>query len=85
MSGTVRKAPKDELPTDRGRPRDYQKEAEEENLWESIVQPAFAEFLGTLCYTFVVCLAVTAQDVFQFALASGFGIAALCISFVNIR
>eukprot|EP00057_Strongylocentrotus_purpuratus_P001336 XP_001198238.1 PREDICTED: aquaporin-8 [Strongylocentrotus purpuratus] len=84
MSGNVRKAQKDDLPTDRGRPRDYQKEAEEENLWESIIQPAFAEFIGTLCYTFVVCLAVTAQNVFQFALASGFGIAALCISFVNI-
>lgn len=73
MSGNVKKSQ-----------RDYQKEAEEENLWESIVQPAFAEFAGTFFYTFVVCMAVTAHDGLLFALAAGLGISALCISFANI-
>ncbi|XP_041468994.1 aquaporin-8-like [Lytechinus variegatus] len=85
MSGSVRKPPKDQIdPVERRRERDYKKEAEEENLWESIVQPAFAEFAGTFFYAFMVCLAVTAHDLLDYAIASGLGIAALCISFVNI-
>ncbi|XP_071486436.1 aquaporin-8-like [Diadema antillarum] len=79
MSGSVKKPPKDSL-----QPRDTRVEEEDENLWESIVQPAFAEFAGTFFYTFAVCMAVTTQNTLLYAIACGLGIGCLCVAFVNI-
>ena len=55
------------------------------NVWERYVQPVFAEFTGTMLYTFIACLSVTVNNVFAIGIAHGFGIAVLCTAFVRIR
>ncbi|XP_033638199.1 aquaporin-8-like [Asterias rubens] len=54
------------------------------NFWERYVQPVFAEFCGTLLYTFVACLSVTVNNLFAIGIVHGFGIAVLCTAFVKI-
>ncbi|XP_038075258.1 aquaporin-8-like [Patiria miniata] len=54
------------------------------NVWERYVQPVFAEFTGSILYTFIACLAVSANNVFAIGIAHGFGIAVLCTAFVRI-
>ena len=59
--------------------------AGEPNAWEKFVQPIFAEFVGTVLYTFLACMAVTGSGLFGIGIAHGFGIAALCTAFIEIR
>ena len=60
-------------------------ESGEQNAWEKYVQPIFAEFVGTALYTFLACMAVTGSGLFGIGIAHGFGIAALCTGFIEIR
>lgn len=55
------------------------------SIFEKFVQSTFAEFIGTMVYTFIACMAVTTMDVTSIALAEGLGIAFLCSAFLNIR
>lgn len=52
--------------------------------FEKYVQSTFAEFIGTLLFVFVACMAVSARDVLSIAFAEGLCIALLCAAFVNV-
>ncbi|XP_022086029.1 aquaporin-8-like [Acanthaster planci] len=54
------------------------------NVWERYVQPIFAEFTGSVLYTFIACLSVTVNNVFGIGIVHGFAIAVLCNAFVKI-
>ncbi|XP_030840396.1 aquaporin-8 [Strongylocentrotus purpuratus] len=54
------------------------------SVFEKFIQSTFAEFIGTMVYTFIACMAVTTMDVTSIALAEGLGIAFLCSAFLNI-
>ncbi|XP_071948907.1 aquaporin-8-like [Antedon mediterranea] len=57
---------------------------EEAAVFEEYVQSVFAEFGGTLLYTFIACLAVTTENLVAIAFAEGLTIAVLCSAFLRI-
>ncbi|XP_041474185.1 aquaporin-8-like [Lytechinus variegatus] len=54
------------------------------SIFEKFIQSTFAEFAGTMIYTFLACMAVTTMDVTLIAFAEGLGIAFLCSAFLNV-
>ncbi|XP_072168195.1 aquaporin-8-like [Diadema setosum] len=54
------------------------------SVFEKYIQSSFAEFAGSMVYTFIACLAVTTMDVTNIAFAEGFGIAFLCSAFLSV-
>lgn len=54
------------------------------SIFEKFVQSTFCEFVGTMTYTFIACMAVTTMDVTMIAFAEGLGIAFLCSAFLNV-